>query len=57
MSNIKLNKDVPFLPFSPTLFSLYIDELETSLDKIARVSPCLLNTVVAIFLYVDDVVT
>jgi hypothetical protein len=41
---------------SPTLFGLYVNELETYLDKIDGDSPCLFNTVVVILLYVDDVV-
>ena len=47
-----LNKDVP----SPTIFSLYIDELETYLDEIDGDSPCLLNKVTTILLYVEGVV-
>ena len=43
-------------PLSPTLFGLYVDKLETYLDEINRESPCLFNTMVAILLYVDDVV-
>ena len=39
-----------------TLFGLYIYELDTYLDEIDGDSPCLFNTVVAILLYVDDVV-
>jgi hypothetical protein len=42
-------------PF-PTLFGLYIDELENSLDKIDGDSMCLFNTLVIIILYVDVVV-
>jgi hypothetical protein len=38
------------------LFGLYIDELETYLDEINGDSPCLFNTMVAMFLYVDNVV-
>ena len=41
---------------SPALFKPYIDELEIYLDKINVNSPCLVNTMVAISLYVDDVV-
>ena len=41
---------------SPTLFGLYIDELETNLDGIDGDSPCLFHIVVAILLYVDNVV-
>lgn len=37
-------------------FGLYIDELETYLDEIGKNSPHLFNIVVAILLYVDDVV-
>ena len=33
----------------PTLIGLYIDEVETYLDEINGDSPCLLNTMVAIF--------
>ena len=40
-------------PLSPTLFGLYIDELEAYLDKIDRDSPCLFNTMVAILLYAN----
>ena len=43
-------------PLFPTLFGLYIDELENSLDKIDGDSPCLFNTLVVILLYVDIVV-
>ena len=42
-------------PLSPTLFGLCIDELE-HLDEIDMGSLCLINIVVAIFLYVEDVV-
>ena len=42
---------------SPTVFSLYIDELEKCLDEIDIDSMSLFNivTVVAILLYIDDV--
>ena len=43
-------------PLSPTPFGLYIDELETNLDKINKDTSCLFNIVVVILLYVDDVV-
>ena len=43
-------------PLSPTLFGLYIDELETYLDEIDGDSLSLFNTVVDILLNVDDVV-
>ena len=43
-------------PFSPTSLGVYNDELETYLDKIDGDSLCLFSIVVAIFLYVDDVV-
>jgi uncharacterized protein YpbB len=43
-------------PLSPTLFGLYIDELETNLDKVNGDSWCLFNTVIAIILYANDVV-
>jgi hypothetical protein len=43
-------------PLSSTLFSLYINELETYLDKINGEFSCLFNIVVAILLDVDDVV-
>jgi hypothetical protein len=35
-------------PLSPTLFSLYIHELQMYLDKVGRDSPCLFNTMVVI---------
>ena len=41
---------------SPTLVVMYIDALKTYFDKINGVSLCLLNTMVAIHLSVDDVV-
>ena len=41
---------------SPTLFTLYINELETCLDKINGDSPCSFNTMVTILLYDDNVV-
>ena len=41
---------------SPTLLGLHIDELETYLDKINRDSLCLFSMVVAILLFVDNVV-
>ena len=47
-----LIKDVP----SPTLFGLYIDELETYLDEIDKDSLCLCNTMVAILLCAKDVI-
>ena len=50
LSNIGLQQGCPL---SPTLFGLHIDEFETYLDKD---SSCLLKIVVAILLYVDDVV-
>ena len=43
-------------PLSPTLFGLYIDELETYFDEINEDSPWLSNIVVAILCYVDHVV-
>ena len=46
MSNIGLEQGCPL---SPPLFGLYIDE-------IVKDSLCLFNAVVAILLYVDDVV-
>ena len=44
------------MSLSPTLFGVYIDELETYLDKINGDSPCLFDTMVATLLYVNDVV-
>lgn len=41
---------------SPTLFGLYIDELETYLDSNNGNPPCLFNIMVATLLYVDVVV-
>ena len=41
---------------SPTLFSLYIDELETYVDEINKDFPCLFNAVVAIPLCAENVV-
>ena len=41
-------------PLSPTLFGLYIAELETYLDEIDKDSLCLFTTVVAILLYVEN---
>ena len=38
------------------IFDLYTDELETCLDEIDGESLCLVNTMVAILLYADDVV-
>ena len=52
MSNISVKQRCPY----STLFNLYIDELETYLDEISGDSLCLFNLVVAIILYVDDVV-
>lgn len=43
-------------PLSPALFTLYIDELETCLDKIDGDPSCLVNTVFAILLLCDNVV-
>ena len=43
-------------PLSPTLFGLYIDEPKTCLDEINMVPLCLLNKMVAILLYDDNVV-
>ena len=42
-------------PLSPTLFGLYIDKLKTYLDEINGNSLCLLNTMISILLYVDNV--
>ena len=53
MSNINVKQGCPLFPHS---FGLYIDELETYLDKINKDSPCLTNMVVAIFHYVDDII-
>ena len=39
---------------SPTLFVLYIDELETYLDKFDGVSLCLFNIVVVILLSIES---
>ena len=47
-----LNKDVP----SPTLFNMYIDELEKYLDDIDGDSLCSFDMMVAILLCDDDVV-
>ena len=44
------------LPLSPTLIGLYNDELETHLDEINGVSPCLFNTIIVILLNGNDVV-
>ena len=44
------------MSLSPTLFGLYIDELEMYLDEVGGDSMCLFDTVVANLLYVDDVV-
>ena len=41
---------------SPTLFGLYIDELETKLDESDGGSLCLIFMVIAILLYVGNVV-
>ena len=43
------------MSLSPTLFDLYINELETYLDKIDKGSLCLLNIVVVILLHANDV--
>ena len=43
-------------PLSPPLFKLYIDELEIEMDETDKDSPCVFNIVIAILLYVDDVV-
>ena len=43
-------------PLSPTLFGMYVDELEKYLDEIDEDSLCLLDMVVAILLYVDNVI-
>jgi hypothetical protein len=53
MSNIGFKQGCPL---SLTLFGLYIDELETYLDEIDGDSMCLFTKVVAILLYVDNVV-
>ena len=53
MSNISVKQGCP--PF-PTLFGMYIDELEKYLDEINGGSMCLFDMVVAILLYVNDVV-
>lgn len=43
-------------PLLPTLFSLYIDEFDTYMDKITGDSLCLFKMIVAILHYADDVV-
>ena len=43
-------------PLSPTLFGLYIDDLESYLDKIDGDSLCLFNMMVVVLLYVDIVI-
>ena len=53
MSDIGIKQECPL---STTLFDLHIDELETYLDEIDKDSLCLLNTVVVIILYANDVV-
>ena len=42
-------------PLCPTLFDVYIGELKTYLNKSNMGSLCLFNTMVAILLYVVDV--
>jgi hypothetical protein len=44
------------MSLSPTLFGLYINELEMYLDKVGGDSLCLCDTVVANLLYVDDAI-
>ena len=41
---------------SPTLSSMYIDEFKNYLDEINEDSPCILDTMVAILLYANNVV-
>jgi hypothetical protein len=41
---------------SPTLFGMYIDELEKYVDEINGDSMCLFDSVVTILLYANDVV-
>ena len=43
-------------PLSPTLFSMYIDELETYLDDIDGNSPHLFNMMVASLSYGDNAI-
>jgi hypothetical protein len=43
-------------PLSPTLFGIYIDELEDCLEKAGCASRTLTSIVINIFLYVDDIV-
>jgi hypothetical protein len=52
MSNIGVKQGLP--PY-PTLFGMYIDELEKYLDEIDGDSPCLFDMVVIILLYANDV--
>lgn len=48
--------DIGVMQGCPSPIVMYIDEPKTYLDKIDKESPCLINTVVAIFRYVDDIV-
>ena len=43
-------------PLSPTLFGLYIDELETTIRTLGGASCSLAEAVIQILLYTDDVV-
>ena len=54
MSPINVKQGCPQL--SPTLSSLYIDKLEACLDEIDKDYPCLFHIVVAIFIYVEDII-
>jgi hypothetical protein len=45
MSNINVKQGCPL---SPTIFYLYIDEVEIYLDEMDEDSPCLFDVVIAI---------
>jgi hypothetical protein len=51
--NIGVNQG---FPLSPTLFDIYIDNLEYCLEDVGCVDPTLASIVIILLLYVDDIV-
>jgi hypothetical protein len=54
-SNVDVKQQCPLFPHIIQL-TMYIDKLKIYLNKIDMDSPCLINAVIVIILYVDNVV-